>query len=160
MSDRIDDTIAALRRLLRVSERSERVMAQEAGLSAAQLRVLQIVAAAPGRAATPTALAQKMGVSQATVTALVDKLAASLLVERQRSQTDRRQTHVRITDAGLGTVATAPDPLRRLLAEAFDGLEDWERSLILAGLERLSVLIASDLMAEEPEPAPEAEPQM
>ena len=58
-------------------------LAQAAGVTPAQLRVLQIV----GEKKDPTAktLANQMGVSQATVTALVDKLVARSLVSRQPS---------------------------------------------------------------------------
>ena len=48
-------------------------------------------------APTPTALATQMGVSQATVTALVDKLVVRGLVTRIRSDADRRQINVAIT---------------------------------------------------------------
>lgn len=144
MTDRIDDCLHILRRILRTTERAERTMAQAAGLTAAQLRVLQIVSAAPSRAATPTALAQHMRVSQATVTALVDKLAAQELVLRQRSETDRRQTNVRITPAGQAAVAAAPDPLIGRLRTSFPNIAEWEQAMILAGLERLSALLAAD----------------
>ena len=72
--DRVDESLIALRRILRATELYARDLAQAAGVTPAQLRVLQIV----GEKTNPTAkmLATQMGVSQATVTALVDKLVA------------------------------------------------------------------------------------
>ena len=64
--DRTDESLIALRRILRATELYSRDLAQEAGLTPAQLRVLQI-AASKGGSATPKELATQMGVSQATV---------------------------------------------------------------------------------------------
>src|SRR6056297_1242175 len=88
--DRVDESLIALRRILRSTELYARSLAHAAGLSPAQLRVLQIVTG-EGGSATPTLLATRMGVSQATVTALVDKLVARGYVLRERSSRDRRQ---------------------------------------------------------------------
>ena len=79
--DRVDESLIALRRILRATEQYERDLATAAGLSPAQLRVLQIIAGKPQMTSTPKALAQQMGVTQATVTALVDKLVARGFVQ-------------------------------------------------------------------------------
>ena len=70
--DRTDKSLIALRRILRATELYGRDLAKEAGLTAVQLRVLQILAE-KGRA-TPKELSDRMGVTQATITALINKL--------------------------------------------------------------------------------------
>lgn len=131
----------ALRRILRATEQHERTLAQATGLTPAQLRVLQIVVAAGAPGTTPTALATQMGVSQATITALVDKLSARNLVSRERSRVDRRQTHVMSTSSGAEAVAKSPDALQQQFSDAFDHLEDWEQSLLVAALQRVAAMI-------------------
>lgn len=148
-NDRTDASLIALRRILRATELYSRDLAQAAGITPAQLRVLQICQARGGRA-TPTALAAQMGVSQATVTALVDKLVARQMVERMRSETDRRQTNVVLTAAGSQAVLEAPDALQQRYVRAFERLQDWEQAQLLASLER----VAAMLDAEEIDAAP------
>jgi DNA-binding MarR family transcriptional regulator len=144
--DRTDTSLIALRRILRATELYGRNLAQEAGLTAVQLRVLQIVAE-KGHT-TPTEIATRMGVSQATISVLLKKLEAYGLLERRKSETDRRQTDLQITDAGLAKVQAAPDALQQRYVAQFEALEDWEQSMIVAVLERVAgMLDASDIDA-------------
>lgn len=144
--DRIDQSLIALRRILRATELFERELAQAAGLTSAQLRVLQLVGATGS--STPKALASKMGVTQATITALVDKLVAHGLVRRVPSQEDRRQTNVVITDEGHSRLGSAPDALQQKYVQAFSKLADWEQAQLVASLERVSAMLdAKDIDA-------------
>ena len=108
--DRTDESLIALRRILRATELYERDLAQAAGLTPAQLRVLQIVA--ERGSVTPKLLANQMGVSQATVTALVDKLVARAFVQRIPSEEDRRQTNLVASEIGRATLENVPDALQ------------------------------------------------
>lgn len=145
--DRTDTSLIALRRILRATELYGRDLARDAGLTAVQLRVLQIVAE-KGRS-TPTEIATRMGVSQATISVLIKKLEKYGLLERHKSLTDRRQTDLEITSAGLDKVNVAPDALQQRYVAQFEGLADWEQSMIVAVLERVAgMLDASDIPAE------------
>jgi DNA-binding MarR family transcriptional regulator len=146
--DRTDISLIALRRILRATDMYARALAREAGLTAVQLRVLQIVAE-KGRA-TPTELSNRMGVTMATVSALIKKLEAKGLLTRHRSTTDRRQTDLEISDDGLRKVQAAPDALQQKYVQQFEGLEEWEQAMIVAVLER----VASMLDAEEIDASP------
>lgn len=136
---RLDDSLVALRRILRATELYARDLAHAAGLTPAQLRVLQVVGEKGG--ATPKALATQMGVSQATVTALVDKLVARKLVERVPSELDRRQTNVVATAQGHETLEVAPDALQQKYARAFSELANWEQALLVSSLERVADML-------------------
>lgn len=138
---RTDAALIALRRILRATEQYERDLAQAAGLTPAKLRVLQILSGAPDRSATPTRLAAQMGVSQATVTALVDQLDKLGLTQRQRSSTDRRQMHVILTDPGLRALCEAPDALQQHFVTGFHALQDWEQAMLVASLERVAAML-------------------
>lgn len=140
--DRTDVSLIALRRILRATELYGKELASAAGLTAAQFRALQIVAET-GRA-TPKDIAARMGVSQATITALVDKLVARALVTRERSERDRRQTNVTITETGRATVQEAPDALQQRYVRKFEALEDWEQAQIIATLERIAAMLDAE----------------
>ncbi len=144
--DRIDSSLVAMRRILRATEISGRELAQSAGLTAAQLRVLQVV----GETGQTTAkeISTRMHISQATVTTLVDRLVSGDMVVREKSQTDRRQTNILITDRGRQTLDEAPDPLQQQYVQRFKALEDWEQAMLVAALERVATMLdAEDLQA-------------
>jgi DNA-binding MarR family transcriptional regulator len=147
-SERIDECLIALRRILRAITLFDRELAQSTDLTPAQLRVLQILSFKKNGSTTPKALAQQMGIAQATVTAITDKLEAFHLISRQRSVTDRRQTNVVITDEGKQRVHSAPDALQQRFVRAFDQMHDWEQAQLVASLERVATMLdAGDIDA-------------
>lgn len=135
----MDDSLIALRRILRATELYARDLAHAVGLTPAQLRVLQIVDEKDS--VTPKALANQMGVSQATVSALVDKLVAQGLVERVPSEQDRRQTNVTVTKEGHARLDDAPDALQQRYVRAFLQMADWEQAQLVATLERVADML-------------------
>lgn len=144
--ERVDTCLIALRRILRATDSYARELAQSAGLTAVQFRALQLIAE-KGHC-TATEISQRMLVSQATVTALVDKLVRKGMVTREKSRTDRRQTNITLTEQGRATVDNAPDPLQQQFVNKFKALEDWEQSMIVASLERVATMLnAADIDA-------------
>ncbi|MBS0126604.1 MarR family winged helix-turn-helix transcriptional regulator [Thetidibacter halocola] len=140
--DRTDDSLIAIRRILRATELYGRRLAREAGLTAVQLRVLQIVDE-KGHA-TPTEIATRMGVTQATVSALIKKLEGFGMLDRQRSETDRRQTNLIITAQGRDKVHGAPDALQQRFVQRFEALPDWEQAMLVAALERVATMLDAE----------------
>ena len=140
--DRIDESLVALRRILRATDLFGRELAQSIGLTAAQFRVLQIVAEIGH--CTATTISQRMRISQATVTSLVDKLVRHEMVVREKSQTDRRQTNIQLTEMGKKAIADAPDPLQQRFVRKFTALEDWEQAALIASLERVASMLNAD----------------
>lgn len=145
---RSDISLIALRRILRATELYGRELARAAGLTAVQIRVLQVVAETGS--ITPKGLSSRMGVSQATITTLIDRLVTKGLVERQRSETDRRQTNILLTEAGRVAIDRAPDPLQDRYVAQFDALPDWEQAMIVAALERVAALLDAGKMDAAP----------
>ncbi len=141
LSDRTDASLIALRRILRATEIYARDLAQSAGLTPSQLRFLQVASETTDGVVHPTDIAARMGVSQATITALLDKLVARELVMRKPSQTDRRQTNVVITEAGRAIVDNIPDALQQRYVRAFMALEPWEQAQLVASLERVAAML-------------------
>jgi DNA-binding MarR family transcriptional regulator len=144
--DRTDESLIALRRILRATELFERDLARAVGLSPAQLRVLQVVA--EKSSVTPKTLATQMGVSQATVSTLIDKLETRGLVQRVPSEQDRRQINVLATASGHDRLVDAPDALQQRYVRAFAELTDWEQAQLVSSLERVADMLgAQDLDA-------------
>ena len=137
--DRTDQSLIALRRILRATEVYGRDLAHAAGLTAVQFRVLQIVG--ERGLTTATEIARRMRVSQATVTSLVDKLVRHGMVTREKSQADRRQINILITDRGRETISDAPDALQQRYVRRFEAMKDWEQAQLIASLERVAAML-------------------
>ena len=148
LMERVDTSLIALRRILRATEMFGRDLAKSAGLTPVQFRVLQVVA--EDGWSTPKAIATRMSVSQATMTALLDKLERKNMVTRKRSERDRRQTDIVITPVGRAAIDDAPDALQQIFVRRFEALEDWEQAQLIASLER----VASMLDAHEIDASP------
>lgn len=146
--DRTDSSLIALRRILRATELYGRELARAAGLTAVQVRVLQVISETG--TSTPKAIATRMGVSQATVTALIDRLEGKGLVLRKRSEADRRQTILSLTEEGRAALERAPDALQQRYVKRFESLPDWEQSMIVAALERVASLLDADQLDASP----------
>ncbi|MDP3491231.1 MAG: MarR family transcriptional regulator [Phenylobacterium sp.] len=142
MESRVSDALVAIRRIVRAAEFASRDLARTTGLTPSQLIVLQIVAreGEPGAGA----IAEAARLSQATVTALLDKLEARGLVIRNRGSQDRRRVSVELTEEGRRALADMPDVLQDRFAARFDKLADWEQASIIAGLERVAALLNAE----------------
>ena len=136
---RAQSSLVALRRILRATETTARNLSRTTGLTPPQLMVLSTLAQQVE--VTQTAIARAVGVSQATATALVEKLARRGYVRRRRGETDRRQVWVSLTEEGRDAWDAAPDPLQLRFAERFAALPDWEQAMIVAALERVAGLM-------------------
>lgn len=150
ISDRTDASLIALRRILRATEIYTRDLAQASGLTPSQLRLLQVAAESRGGIARPTEIANRMGVSQATITALLNKLESRDLVVRTPSKIDRRQSDVCITEAGRAIVDNVPDALQQRYVRAFAELEDWEQAYLVASLERVAAMLDASKIDASP----------
>ena len=135
---------AAIRRIMRGVELQSRRLTEEHGLTGPQLAVLQAVAQMPG--ASIILLARATHLSSPTVTGIVDRLARNGLVERVRSDRDRRSVRVTLSPRGEAVLSAAPSLLAHRCRQELSRLADWERSMILAVLQRVAnMLDAEDL---------------
>jgi DNA-binding MarR family transcriptional regulator len=148
VEDRTHSTLVALRRILRATDQHAKSLSRATGLTTPQWIVLQIVSEAGET--TPKVIAERARISQATVSALIDRLEARGLVERARGQTDRRQIWISLTPSGRATLLSAPDALQSLFADKFGRLEDWEQAMILAALERVAALLNAEKIDASP----------
>lgn len=85
------------------------------GLSATALGALGVLAA--DDPLSHRELAGRLGVTPATLTPVIDAMAAAGIVRRERDPDDRRVVRVWITPAGRERLAAATAEVERLLAE-------------------------------------------
>lgn len=89
--------------------------------------VLILLMREDSKTSTPSILAEKAGVSRATMTGLLDGLAQNNLVSRVYAQEDRRSVFIRLTDAGQAKLdLVMPDYYTRL-RDCMQGLSEQDR---------------------------------
>lgn len=145
MSDH-DDILIALRRITRAIDLQSKKLVKKSGLTAPQLVVMQ--ALRKEGQMSPSSLAKAVSLSQATITTILDRLVKQGLVRRDRSDTDKRVILACLTDQGLATAQAAPELLQAGFLREFRKLQDWERGMLIASLQRIAEMMdAEDLDA-------------
>ncbi|MBN8526797.1 MAG: MarR family transcriptional regulator [Planctomycetes bacterium] len=134
--------LAFLRTACDIFQASEEHFARN-GMSCGRFTVLALLNRHGDGTLTPSQIADACGVTRATITGLLDNLEQERLIRRERSASDRRTMHVRLTDEGRRFLdRMLPDHFRRM-RRLMAGLGRRDRS----ELRRLSGLIAQGLPA-------------
>lgn len=142
--------------LLRVA--SDVLTAMEAylhtqGLSQGRFTVLMILNRNPGVGLSPSDLADRAGVTRATMTGLLDGLEREGLVKREPHAEDRRMLTVRLTEIGMGRLsAMLPEYFRRVAA-LMCGVSEQERRDLVAVLRHVESNLP-EIAGQEAEIAP------
>lgn len=148
-TDLTSSALLALRKILDAAELENRKMAAATGLTPSQALVLRQITAHD--TITPSAVAAALRFGQATITNIVDRLAAAGLVTRSRGDIDKRQVILQATPLGHDKVAESPFPLQLRFSQGFAQLPAWEQAMMLAALERLNSLLSP--------PSPQIQPE-
>ncbi len=113
--------------------------------------VMMLLYRAPGTPLNPCDLADRAGVTRATMTGLLDGLEREHLVAREPVPEDRRMLEVRLTDKGRQALDEAMPGYFRLIRRLTAGLNTEEKE----GLMELLTKLGATAMAEpEKEPGP------
>ena len=128
-------SLDSLRRIVRSLRVSASAAEAETGLSAAQLFVLQQVAATPGLSLTE--IAARTLTDRTSVAAVVDRLLAQGHVERRPGTTDRRRAEIFPTRSGTRILARAPHPPTRMLLDAMATMSERSLQQLSRGLAQL-----------------------
>lgn len=145
-TDTTRDVLVALRRIIRAVDLQSKRIAKSSGLTTPQVMVLQSIREL-GEVTTGR-LSGAVSLSQATVTTILDRLEQRGLVERYRSDRDRRIVHTKLTDSGRKALKKAPPLLHEKFIEAFADLPAARQTEMIATLEDVAALLGgSDLDA-------------
>ena len=129
----------ALRRLQRASEIHAKRWGRKSGLTPIQLLIMHGIQARGE--STLGDLARSVSVSQATLSTIVDRLERRGLLERIRSQSDKRKVHLALTEEGSAAIQAEPALLPAEFLGRYGQLPDWEQLMLLASLQRVAGLL-------------------
>lgn len=135
----IEQVLVALRRVIRATDLHSKHLAKTTGLTSPQMLLLQAIHY-EGEV-TIGELANKISLSQATVTSILDRLGKRELVYRERSKEDKRKVHAYLTDQARDMLKDAPVPLQERFAAQFEDLQEWEKTMIISSLQRIAQMM-------------------
>ena len=127
--------VNAMRRILRELRVAERQTQMRAGISAAQLYVLETLA--DGRESSLSDIASATLTDRSSVAAVVDRLVEAGLVSRGTATVDRRRAAITITRAGRAALRRAPRPPTSLLVTGLEALPDGQLGALADSLRAL-----------------------
>jgi DNA-binding MarR family transcriptional regulator len=131
--------LVSLRRIIRAIDLYSRQLMDQHGLTGPQLATLQEIARI--ERVSPTELARRLQISQATVTGILDRLEKRGFINRSRNGDDRRGVEVGITEAGRQMLVNAPPLLQDRFCQELAKLPDWEQNMLLANLQRIAAMM-------------------
>jgi DNA-binding MarR family transcriptional regulator len=129
---RIRPILDALRRIVRELRLSSGNAQRAAGISGAQLFVLQMLA--QQKASSLGDLAARTVTDQSSVSVVVGRLVDRKLVTRRPSKEDARRVELSLTPAGLRMLARCPEPTQARLLDALGRMEPAELEALRTGL--------------------------
>ncbi|MDP2515065.1 MarR family transcriptional regulator [Photobacterium damselae subsp. piscicida] len=138
-----EEVLIALRQITRAINLHSRKLNKNAGLTGPQLVLMRAIRDS-GTEITIRQLSNNTNMSQATATTILDRLESRELVVRQRSQLDKRKVHAHLTEKGKALLEKAPMPLQDSFISQFQTLEDWEQSLLLSSVQRISSMMNAE----------------
>ncbi len=135
-----------IRQIIRATDLHDKQLSRATGLTLPQLLTLQTLQ--EGGSMTIGKLARELNLAQATVTSLLDRLEKKHFVERHRDSQDKRKVWACLSEAGQQLLLSAPTSLHDLFIDKFEGMEQWEQSMVITALERVAgILNALDIDA-------------
>ena len=116
------ETLRQIRIIIGAVRQHFRTLEEACGVSGAQVWILSAIADQPG--ITVSGLSEALSVHISTASNMLDKLAKAKLVERRRSDADRRVVNLYLTQQGQDTLKRAPQPLTGLVPDALEKLPE------------------------------------
>lgn len=140
--DKHEEVLIALRQIIRAIDLHSRKLNKVAGLTGPQLVLMRAIR--DSGEVTIRQLSNNTNMSQATATTILDRLEKRELVVRERSKLDKRKVHAYLTEKGKEVLEKAPLPLQENFVSRFHELEEWEQSLLLSSVQRISSMMNAE----------------
>lgn len=110
------ETLRKFRIIVGAVRQHSRTLEDSCGISGTQVWILATIAEQPDIKVSQ--LGQALSIHVSTASNLLDKLGRAGLIERLRSEEDRRVVRLRLTEAGKAVIERAPKPLTGPISDA------------------------------------------
>jgi len=143
-----DAIIVSLRQISQAVDTYSRHLFHEFGLTAPQIGALRALQRREHLG--PGQLAEQLHLSAQTMAGIVSRLEQRGLITRARDERDRRAFELRITVDGARLADAAPSLLSDRFRQELSRLQEWERTQMLASLQRIAAMMNADEVPPEP----------
>lgn len=137
-----EEVLISIRQIIRAIDLHSKKLSKESGLTGPQLILMRSIKELGE--VTIRQLSDHTNMSQATATTILDRLERNGLVQRIRSEKDKRKVHAHLTEQGQELLNNAPTPLQQNFITKFQRLEEWEQSLLLSSVQRISSMMNAE----------------
>ena len=137
-----EEVLISIRQIIRAIDLHSKRLSKESGLTGPQLILMRSIRELGE--VTIRELSNHTNMSQATATTILDRLERQELVKHVRSVQDKRKVHAHLTEKGLAVLDQAPMPLQQNFINKFQRLEEWEQSLLLSSVQRISSMMNAE----------------
>ncbi|MCU0674607.1 MAG: MarR family transcriptional regulator [Myxococcota bacterium] len=132
----VDRILETLVYLYTESRRVTKEVARQHGLTGPQVTAIKVLE--NFGALSLTDLSARMSATNSTMTGIADRMERDGLVERIRSETDRRVVQIALTEKGRALAAQIPVASMALFADALRSLDEGDRRDLTRILRRLT----------------------
>ncbi|MDN3611496.1 MarR family winged helix-turn-helix transcriptional regulator [Vibrio ostreicida] len=137
-----EEVLVSIRQIIRAIDLHSKRLSKESGLTGPQLILMRSIRELGE--VTIRELSNHTNMSQATATTILDRLERQALIQRVRSVQDKRKVHAHLTEKGQEVLQHAPMPLQQNFINKFQRLEEWEQSLLLSSVQRISSMMNAE----------------
>ncbi|MFN3234176.1 MAG: MarR family winged helix-turn-helix transcriptional regulator [Gammaproteobacteria bacterium] len=146
--ERSDELLISLRRIIRAISLHSKKLEQKYGLTGPQVLLLKEINL---HANIPVSvLAKNVNLSKPTVTSILDRLEKKGYITRTKDLQDRRKVLVQAKANANKIFSKAPSLLQESFIENFNQLEEWEQSLMVSTLQRISSMMNAETIDAAP----------
>ena len=145
---RYEELLVSIRQVIRAIDLYSKKLNKETGLTSSQLLVLQDINHHAGTMVKD--IANRITLSSATVTSILDRLEARGLLVRQRSENDRRRVGLFLTETGNAAIKDSPKLLQEHFISRFEAMEQWEQSQMVATMQRIASMMDAERIDASP----------
>ncbi len=138
-SDLCDEVLISLRRIVRAIELESRQLVRSHGLTGPQILILKTLK--QSSETTVGQLAEQVSLSKPTVTDILNRLEKYGMVQRLRSEQDKRRVQVTITELAREKLADSPPLLQESFAGEFQLLKKWEQLQLISSLHKIAEMM-------------------
>lgn len=146
--------LRSIRRIIRQVSTHSRALSQQSGLTVPQLLCMRAIADLPAGSVTVAAVAETVDLSRSTVSTIAERLVRAGLVDRVRSERDRRRVELSLTEEGARRLEAMPRPLQDRFLARLAALDAAEQERVLSTLEQVVGLMEAEALDAAPMLAP------
>ena len=143
-----ENILITLRKIIRAIDLHSKKLIQQCGLTGPQLIILREINIL--EQISVSEIAVSVSLSNATVTDILDRLEKRGFVERKRSENDKRRVLISLTDSGKEVIEKSPPLIQERFTTELEKLQDWEQTLLLASLQRISSMMEAEEIEAKP----------